>query len=228
MSSPDDRQRTKLLRELEMLQRRFDDGAREHPHVRIERSQLRSHKLPDITTWLFPGVSADESGRASRDLGLYAAETATRLLKLGVDLPQTDSEKPASRWMLYVIQGIAAKHRVDDTTTQLLANPFRASALSLEFLLNELGSQGETQASSQCPAEKSDRRATTARLFPGGIPNNRDILDLVVRLDAERSSGKSANQIAREFTGESDDDDRRAQSLLAGIRRMRREGRISL
>jgi hypothetical protein len=70
--------------------------------------------------------------------------------------------------------------------------------------------------------------ANTARLFPGGVPENPDIVDLVVRLDAAKGGNKSQNTIAREFTNESPSNDQRAQSLLSQIRRLKREGRITL
>ena len=71
-------------------------------------------------------------------------------------------------------------------------------------------------------------RANEAKLFPGGVPRNSNIVDLVVRLDAERASGRSANEIARDFTGEQEGNDTRAQSLLSQIRRLKREKKISL
>jgi len=71
-------------------------------------------------------------------------------------------------------------------------------------------------------------RANNRKLFPKGVPNNPDIVDLVLRLDSQRNSGKSMNQIAREFTEKSEGNEKRAQSLLAQIRRMRRDGRLNL
>jgi hypothetical protein len=70
--------------------------------------------------------------------------------------------------------------------------------------------------------------ANTCRLFSGPVPENPDIRDLVVRLDSERNSGKSNNEIARAFTGETIGNDRKAQSLLAQIRYLKKNGRVTL
>jgi hypothetical protein len=70
--------------------------------------------------------------------------------------------------------------------------------------------------------------AKTSKLFPGGVPEDKQLVDLVVRLDAELPTGKNMSEIARDFTGESPENQKRAQSYLARIRRLRREGKISL
>jgi hypothetical protein len=69
--------------------------------------------------------------------------------------------------------------------------------------------------------------ANTAKLFPKGLPQNPDIVDLVVRLDTAKGTDKSDIAIAREFTGEPESRDGKARSLLSQIRRMRRNGRIT-
>lgn len=70
--------------------------------------------------------------------------------------------------------------------------------------------------------------ANRLKLFPKGVPENNDIVDLVVRLDAERDSGKSMNRIEREYTKEKRGKDQRAKSLLAQVRRLKRQGRVNL
>jgi hypothetical protein len=70
--------------------------------------------------------------------------------------------------------------------------------------------------------------ANTRKLFPKGIPDNQDVVDLVVRLNTEMGPGRSMNQIAREFTGETAQNDAKALSLLSQIRRMIRKGRVKL
>jgi hypothetical protein len=70
--------------------------------------------------------------------------------------------------------------------------------------------------------------ANTQKLFPKGIPQNPDVIDLVVRLNTEKGSGRSMNQIAQEFTGETAQNDPKARSLLSQIRRMVRKGRVKL
>lgn len=67
--------------------------------------------------------------------------------------------------------------------------------------------------------------ANTSHLFSGDVPANSDIVDLVVRLDCAKGSGKSDRQIALEFTGK---DVKKAESLLAQIRRLKRQGRVIL
>ncbi len=71
-------------------------------------------------------------------------------------------------------------------------------------------------------------RANNRKLFPKGLPSNPNLVDLVLRLDSQRDSGKSKVQIACEFTEETTGNDRRARSLLAQIRRLIREGRLNL
>lgn len=71
-------------------------------------------------------------------------------------------------------------------------------------------------------------RADRSPLFPRGIPHNHDIQDLATKIDSEKNSGKSINEIAREFTGESKGSDRKARNLLRQIRRMKHDGKINL
>jgi hypothetical protein len=74
------------------------------------------------------------------------------------------------------------------------------------------------------PAPRADR----SPLFPKGVPDDSDLVDLVTRLDAEREPKRSWNKIARELLGESQGNDTRTQSLLRKLRRMRRAGRVNL
>jgi hypothetical protein len=71
----------------------------------------------------------------------------------------------------------------------------------------------------------SANSANTFRLFPRGVPDNPDVVDLVVRLSSETGA---RIVIARKFTGETPGADRKAQSLLAQIRRMKKNGRVNL
>lgn len=70
--------------------------------------------------------------------------------------------------------------------------------------------------------------ADTSGLFPGGVPKNPDVCELVCRLDAERGSGKSTIAIAREFTAKMRDPERKAQSLLREVRRLVKAGKVTL
>jgi hypothetical protein len=99
--------------------------------------------------------------------------------------------------------------------------------VELQQVLITLALEEQDRASQdQTQAPVAD--ANTAKLFPRGVPPNPDIVDLVVRLDAAKGSGKSDIQIAREFKGETAGNDPKSKSLLSQIRRMRRNGRITL
>jgi hypothetical protein len=106
------------------------------------------------------------------------------------------------------------------------------SVFCLMFSKAMLGWAEEIEAAGRANPPNSDiaraNHANTAKLFRGGVPDNADIVDLVARLDAAKGSNKSQNEIAREFTGELSGNDARAQSLLSQIRRLKREGRITL
>jgi hypothetical protein len=70
-------------------------------------------------------------------------------------------------------------------------------------------------------------RANTSKLFPHGEINDRDVVELVLKINTELNDEKSLNQIAREYTGETKGKDSRAQSLLTKIRRLKRVGRVN-
>ncbi|OHB69469.1 MAG: hypothetical protein A2V70_04280 [Planctomycetes bacterium RBG_13_63_9] len=77
--------------------------------------------------------------------------------------------------------------------------------------------------------DNGSERANTARLFSGPIPDNPDVVDLVCRLDAEQAKPEAERRqkvdIARELVG---NDEQKAKSLLAQIRRLRKAGRVNL
>lgn len=81
-----------------------------------------------------------------------------------------------------------------------------------------------TPSESQSRADSAD----TSRLFPGGVPKNPDVCQLVCELDAGRGSGKSNIAIAREFTAKMRDPERKAQSLLREVRRLVKAGKVNL
>jgi hypothetical protein len=74
--------------------------------------------------------------------------------------------------------------------------------------------------------------ADTSRLFPGGLPDDMDLQDLVIRLDANKSrkpdERKSKNQIAREFFNETKECQPKTRTYLRQIRRMSERGEIIL
>ncbi len=64
-----------------------------------------------------------------------------------------------------------------------------------------------------------DTEAGTARKFPALLPDSREVRDLCHALQRELPNGRSQIVIARELTGESEGDDRKAKSLLRQARR---------
>ena len=61
------------------------------------------------------------------------------------------------------------------------------------------------------------------RVSPKGEIKNRNIVELVLKLNTEFGPNKSRNQIAREYTGEPKGNDPQARNLLSLIRRLVRE-----
>jgi hypothetical protein len=76
-------------------------------------------------------------------------------------------------------------------------------------------------------AQKIAIDANTHKMFPKGIPDNPDIRDLAIRLNSDKGSGKSQNQTAREFTGETLGSDTKAKRLLASLRMLKARGRYN-
>ena len=70
--------------------------------------------------------------------------------------------------------------------------------------------------------------ANTRKLFPNGAPNDTDIVDLVIKLDSAKGTQKTMSQVAREFTGETIGNDKKAKQLLARIRMMKSRGNLNL
>ncbi|MCA9125016.1 MAG: hypothetical protein H6822_19730 [Planctomycetaceae bacterium] len=66
------------------------------------------------------------------------------------------------------------------------------------------------------------------KLFPQGVPDDSEVVDVVVRLDAARGTGKSKSEIAREYTGETSPNDEKAKKILARIRMLRNRGKLNL
>jgi hypothetical protein len=98
------------------------------------------------------------------------------------------------------------------------------------FAWNELLFRIDHQKLGAILATKSESVATPStnnqKFSRRDVPSNRRLIELAARLKARYGSGKSKNQIAREFTGEPPGNDRKAQSLLSQIRRLIRQGRL--
>jgi hypothetical protein len=77
-----------------------------------------------------------------------------------------------------------------------------------------------------------ENSANISKLFCGHVLKNPDLVDLAIRIAAEKNKPKnerrSNNKIALEFTKETIIKGSRAASLLAGLRRLKRDGRVNL
>ena len=80
----------------------------------------------------------------------------------------------------------------------------------------------------QEPQKTSANEKNTNKFFPDGVPDDPDLVDLAVRLDAAKGSGKRQLDVARELTGEAPGSDPKAKRLLARIRMMRQRGKLNL
>lgn len=67
-----------------------------------------------------------------------------------------------------------------------------------------------------------------SKFFPGGVPDDSNLVDLAVRLDAAKGNGKTQLEVAREFTGETLGNDTKAKRLLARLRMMKTRGKFNL
>jgi hypothetical protein len=79
---------------------------------------------------------------------------------------------------------------------------------------------------------QSAESADTSRLFPGGVPDDTNMQDLVVQLDANKSrkpeERKSMYQIARTLFNETKECQPKTNRYLRQIRRLRKKGEIIL
>jgi hypothetical protein len=80
-------------------------------------------------------------------------------------------------------------------------------------------------ASVQPTAADSAPRANDWKIFPKGLIGDQNLADLAIKINTEKGT-KSLNAIARDFFGETKARDPQAQSALAQLRRLRREGRV--
>lgn len=124
----------------------------------------------------------------------------------GPDLP------PETKARLQAFAKEMANYPIEQFTPEALIRRIRgASALPSQHQLKEQ-SQGAG--------------ASAEKLFPKGLPRNRDIVELVLMINTEKGTGQSINEIARSYTGEKKGSAKKARSLLAQIVRMKREGRV--
>jgi hypothetical protein len=86
-----------------------------------------------------------------------------------------------------------------------------------------------SEAMHHVSAEDGDAgRANNTKLFPLGIPDNSDIVDLALLIQTSAGDGRSWREIAREFTCETKDKQNKALSLLSQLRYLCNHGRCAL
>lgn len=69
--------------------------------------------------------------------------------------------------------------------------------------------------------------ANAEKLFPAGMLDDRNLVELVLKINTERSDGKRLIAIAREYFDETKGSDPKSRSALASLRRLRRDGRVN-
>ena len=72
-------------------------------------------------------------------------------------------------------------------------------------------------------SEDSQVRAHQNKLFSPDFPDDADLRDLAVRIDQAHGTDQGPTAIAREFTGEEQGSDKKAQRLLARLRKQKQE-----
>jgi hypothetical protein len=164
---------------------------------------VRAERLRDLIAWCDHGVVRHSQfiGVIGDDHRDVAVELAKRLVEVGLAEMVGDIELVARRYSDQSVVAMLAKY------SRILGEELRA----LE------------------PTTTSETiRADRSPLFPKGVPEDSDLVDLVTRIDAERNSCTSWNEIARQLLGESKGSAPRSESLLRQIRRMRNDGRVNL
>ena len=73
-------------------------------------------------------------------------------------------------------------------------------------------------------ADSADKR----KIFPDGVPDDTEVVDVVILILNEKERGKSLNQIAREYTGETVGNFPKAARILDRIRKGKARGKIVL
>lgn len=79
--------------------------------------------------------------------------------------------------------------------------------------------EGDVRADNVGHKREPDSKTDNKTKFPALMPDSQEVRDLCRKLQKELPLGRSAIAIAREFTGESEVHDRKAQSLLRQTRR---------
>ena len=177
---------------------------------------IRAERLRDLIAWCDEGVARHSPGIGVTgvDQGIIALELTKRLVEVGLAERVGDIE--------------LSRRYSHQTIVALLAKYSRILNEELNELEQSLAPVDDTLHCTVEQAPIGPIRADRLPLFPKGVPDDPDLVDLVARIDAHKSSGKSRNTIARELTGETAPNDRRAQRLLRQVRRMQFDGRVNL
>lgn len=136
--------------------------------------------------------------------GLPVVETVKRLQDLG--WVRVVEGKPAPSWRAAGTFASSAAGRIGAMTDRPspAQQPLRWYAIEPVVLEASCGDD--------------NLRAETPQLFCGPHEPDADLRDLVILLDRNKGGEKSRNQIAREFTGELQGEDKKAQTLLRRVR----------
>jgi hypothetical protein len=185
------------------------------PEFRRIVDTIRAERLRDLIAWCDEGVvkHSPRIGFVGNDHIHTAVDLAKRLVEVGLAERVGEIE-------------LIGRSYSDQSIVALLAKYSRILNEELSELEQTLAPADDTLHPSQAPI--GPIRADRLPLFPKGVPDDPDLVDLVARIDAHKSSGKSRNTIARELTGETAPNDRRAQRLLRQLRRMQLDGRVNL
>lgn len=103
--------------------------------------------------------------------------------------------------------------------------PQETMEATMRRCLHILDSLWEMGGTDDQPTKTSADSADTPKLFPKGLPDDQNVIDLVLLLNDSGNSKKSQNTIAREFTNGTE---LNPESLLRKVRRLRDSGDISL
>jgi hypothetical protein len=183
------------------------------PELQRFVDSIRAERLRELIDWCDKGVLYHSQWLGvvgpDHETGARALELTQRLV--GVGLAEMVGDIP-----------LIGRRYSHQSIVALLAKYSRILGEELEKLERVLAQ--DPSRTPEPTATSEAIRADRSPLFPKGVPEDSDLVDLVTRLDAAKGSGKSWNGVARELLG----DERRSQSLLRQIRRMRLDGRVNL
>ena len=189
--------------------------------------------IPSVgyVTWLIDLIQREAFERLAEDAAATLTDDAgATCLPPGCIAIQTD-RTPALQTMLVLLTKAAVAQQVPSKRFPAesrieIPRAFRAMALVLE--------RDSQKRQKRLPLEHlepvfADIGANRLPLFPCGHEGwSQDLVDLVVKLDTERNSGKSDRQIALEFSGEPEYRRSKAASLMTQFHRHVKAGKLNL